>query len=263
MIHFGQYLDGRSFGHRLDARIKIGAVVLLSILILQARGWEIGLFSGFLVAVCLVSRLTFSLLFAAFRPLIWFALLLFSLHLFFTEGAPLFRIPYLSVTITEQGLYQGFLVSWQFLAMAMGGAVLTMTTSPSDLIHGLDHLLGPLRRLRLPAQEIAVMVSMALRFIPALLEEYDRIRSAQMARGAEVETGRFDRRLKSLAALMIPLMVSAFRRADELAEAMEARGYAQGPRTTLNHLRFGREEAIAVVVLGLLFSVTLVSRAAL
>jgi energy-coupling factor transporter transmembrane protein EcfT len=152
------------------------------------------------------------------------------------------------------------LISWQFLTLALSGAILTMTTSPSDLVCGLEHLLSPLRHIRIPVQDIAVMVSMALRFVPTLLEEYDRIKTAQMARGAEVETGRFDRKMKSLAALLMPLMVSAFRRADELAEAMEIRGYARGPRTTLHQLRFGREETVALIVLGLLLSLVLVSK---
>lgn len=260
MIHFGQYRDGNSFGHRLDARVKIMATVILSILIFQAHGWEIGLLSAFLFAVCFISRLKSYEVREAFRPLAWLAILLFGMHLFFTDGDILLQIPHLPVKITEEGLSRGLLISWQFLTLALSGAILTMTTSPSDLIHGLESLLRPLRLIRVPVQDIAVMVSMALRFVPTLLEEYDRIKTAQMARGAEVTTGRFDRRMKSLASLLMPLMVSAFRRADDLAEAMEARGYARGPRTTLHQLRFGREETIALIVLGILLSLVLLSK---
>ena len=260
MIHFGQYRNGNSFGHRLDARVKILATVILSILIFQARGWEICLLSSFLFAFCAISRLKFSEIRETIRPLVWFAFLLFGMHLFFTDGTILLQIPYLPVKITEEGLSRGLLISWQFLTLALCGAILTMTTSPSDLVHRLEHLLSPLRHIRVPVQDIAVMVSMALRFVPTLLEEYDRIKTAQMARGAEVETGRFDRKMKSLAALLMPLMVSAFRRADDLAEAMETRGYARGPRTTLHQLRFGREEAVALIVLGILLSLVLVSK---
>jgi energy-coupling factor transporter transmembrane protein EcfT len=260
MIHFGQYRGGNSFGHRLDARVKILATVILSILTFQAHGWEIGLLSAFLFAVCFISRLTFSEVREALRPLAWFAILLFGMHLFFTEGNIIWQIPYLPIKITEEGLSRGLLISWQFLTLALSGAILTMTTSPSDLVCGLEHLLSPLRYILVPVQDIAVMVSMALRFVPTLLEEYDRIKTAQMARGAEVETGHFNRKMKSLAALLMPLLVSAFRRADDLAEAMETRGYARGPRTTLHQTRFGHEEAVALIVLGLLFSLVLASK---
>jgi energy-coupling factor transporter transmembrane protein EcfT len=263
MIRFGQYREGLSFGHRLDARVKILATAILSILIFQARGWEIFLLSAFLFTFCAVSRLKFSEVREALRPLAWFAILLFSLHLFFTDGAIVCQIPYLPVKITGEGFFRGLLISWQFLSLALSGVILTMTTSPSDLVHGLEQLLSPLKRLRIPVQDIAVMVSMALRFVPTLLEEYDRIKTAQMARCADVATGRYDRKLKALAALLLPLMVSAFRRADDLAEAMEARGYARGPRTTLNQLRFGHEETIALIVLGIVLSVVLVFKCCL
>mgnify|MGYP001122434891 CR=1 FL=1 len=253
MIRFGEYLDRHSFVHRLDARIKILSVILLSVLVFQAQGGQIGLISIFLGVICLISRIRASVVLQALRPLVWFALLLFGLHLFFTDGAALFEIPLLPIRITEAGLYRGLFVAWQFLALALCGAMLTITTSPSDLIHGLEHLLRPLRHLRVPSQDIAVMVAMALRFVPTFLGEFDRIRTAQAARGGDVETGRIDRRLKTLASLMIPLMASAFRRAEELAEAMEARGYAPGPRTSLNRLHFGMNEVIALFVLGIMF----------
>ncbi len=260
MISFGQYRNGNSFGHRLDARVKILVMVILSLLIFQARGWEICLLSVFLCAVCFISRLKFSEIREALRPLAAFAVLLFVLHLCFTDGALLFQIPYLPIKVTGEGLFRGLLISWQFLALALSGAILTMTTSPSDLVCGLEHLLGPLRHIRVPVSDIAVMVSMALRFVPTLLEEYERIKTAQMARGAEVETGRLDRKMKSLAALLMPLMVSALRRADDLAEAMEARGYTSGSRATLHQQRFGREETVTMVVLGLLLCLVLLSK---
>ncbi|PKN04866.1 MAG: hypothetical protein CVU74_04705 [Deltaproteobacteria bacterium HGW-Deltaproteobacteria-9] len=260
MISFGQYRNGNSFGHRLDARIKILAMAMLSILIFQARGWEICLLSAFLCAVGFISRLKVAEVREALRPLALFAFLLFVLHLFFTDGTPLWQIPYLPVRITAEGFFRGSLIFWQFLALALSGTILTMVTSPSDLIAGLEHLLRPLRHIRVPVSDIAVMVSMAMRFVPTLLEEYNRIKTAQMARGAEVETGRLDRKIRSLTALLMPLMVSALRRADDLAEAMETRGYARGPRTTLNLLRFGREEAVALIALSLLLSLVIVSK---
>jgi energy-coupling factor transporter transmembrane protein EcfT len=259
MINLGFYRSGDSFGHRLDPRVKILATVLMSLLILQAHDWEILLLSAFLFAFCLLSRLKFSELRDALRPLTWLAALLFGLHLFFTEGTILLQIPYLPVRITGEGLSRGLLISWQFLTLALSGVLLTMTTSPSDLVCGLENLLSPLKRIRVPVQDIAVMISLALRFVPTFLEEYSRIKTAQMARCAELETGCFDRRMKSLAALLMPLIFSAFRRADDLAEAMETRGYARGPRTTMHELRLGREETITLIVLGLLLSLILAS----
>ncbi len=260
MIRFGQYRNDNSFGHRLDARVKILAMAGLSILIFQARGWEVLLLSFSLLAFCTASRLKFSDVREALQPLILFAVLLFGLHLFFTDGAVVLQMPYLPVRVTGEGFFQGLFISWQFLCLALCGVIVTMTTSPSDLVCGLEHLLAPLKRLRIPVQDIAVMVSMALRFVPAFLEEYDRIKTAQIARGACVETGRYDRKLKSLAALLMPLMTSAFRRADDLAEAMEARGYARGPRTTLHQLHFGHEEIIALIALGFLLALVLVKK---
>ncbi|HPK54051.1 MAG TPA: energy-coupling factor transporter transmembrane component T, partial [Smithellaceae bacterium] len=192
MIRLGQYYEGSSFGHCLDARVKIIATLLFSLLIFYARGWNILLISGFLFAVCRVSRLNFIRILEAGKTIIWFALLLFALHIFFTAGSPLCVIPYLNFTITAEGVTRGLLVSWQFVALAYSGIILTMITSPTDLVHGLEFILRPLRHIRVPVSEIALMVSMALRFVPTILEEYDRIKTAQLARGSEMETARYD-----------------------------------------------------------------------
>jgi energy-coupling factor transporter transmembrane protein EcfT len=252
MRAFGHYSPGRSFGHRLDARFKILSVVGLSLLILQARGWDVPLLSLALAAVMALSGLRPRLLLAALRPLWLFALLLFGVHLFFTEGTPLFYLPLVPAAATLEGLGRGGLVAWQFLLLASFGTVLSLTTAPTDLVCALERLLRPLRRLDVPTQDIAVMVSMALRFVPTLLEEYDRIRTAQMARGAAVGAGPLRARLRALAALVIPLLSSALRRADDLADAMEARGYAGGERTTLNRPHFGRDEWKALLLFALL-----------
>jgi energy-coupling factor transporter transmembrane protein EcfT len=259
MIHFGQFIDGHSIGHRLDVRVKIISVMLLSFLIFRVRGWEIFPISTFLIVVCLVFRLRFVVILKALKPLAFFAALLFGLHLFSTDGVGLVAIPFLPVRITQEGLFRGFLVSWQFMTLALSGAILTMTTSPSDLVHGLENLLQPLTYVRIPTQDIAVMVSMAMRFVPTFLEEFGRIRTAQMARGAAVGTGSLVGRLKALTLLVTPLMASVFRRADDLTEAMEARGYSRGTRTTLHRLHFGRADAAALAVMALLFFLTVIS----
>jgi len=254
MIRFGLPAAGPSACRSLDPRIKILAAVGLSVLVLQARGWEIGLLSAVLVLAAVLANLRPSLVLWALRPIAFFAVVLFGLHLFFTEGTPLFPSSPVPLPMTREGLLRGLFVSWQFVGLVFGGAVLTLTTTPSDLVQGLEHLLGPLEKLRVPTREIALMVSMAMRFVPTILEEFDRIRTAQRARGADMGTGRLDRRIKTAAALVIPLLLSAFRRADELAEAMEARGYAGGARTTLTRLHFGRDEAAVLATLFLLVS---------
>lgn len=260
MIALGQYVKGDSPGHRLDARVKILATVVISLLIFNARGGEILLVSVFILAFCLISRLKFSSVLKAFRPLLWFAALLFALHLFFTDGTALFTVPLLPLKITREGLSRGLIISWQFIALAISGVILTMTTSPSDMVHSLEHLLSPLKRLRIPVSDIALMVSMSLRFVPTFLQEYERIKTAQIARGSAMETGTLTGKIKGIAALIIPLMLSALRRADDLTEAMEARGYARGSRTTLHTPRFGREEVCTIIVLGVLLSLVYISR---
>ncbi len=260
MIQLGQYREGDTFVHRLDARVKIGATTVVSILIFQARGWGIALLCTFICAVCVACRLKLSQIRQVFRPLVWFALLLFLLHLFSTDGTVLLQIPYSPLKMTWEGLSRGLLISWQFISLAMGGAILAMTTSPSDLVCGLERLLSPLKYIGVPVEDIAIMVSMALRFVPTFLTEYNRIKTAQTARGAHVEKGHYREKLKSLVMMLAPLMISAFRRADELSEAMEARGYSRGPRTSLNRLHFGRNETAALIVLGFLSSFVLIFR---
>jgi len=188
---------------------------------------------------------------ASLRPLYFFAALLFAVHLLFTEGAPLVRLPFLPAAVTREGLLRGGLVAWQFLLLASFGTALAMTTLPTDLIGALERLLRPLAALRVPTQDIAVMVSMALRFVPTFREEYERLRWAQAARGASMGAGGLAARSRSLMMLIIPLLNSAFRRADDLADAMEARGYAGQRRTTMIAPCFGRREWQALAFLAL------------
>jgi energy-coupling factor transporter transmembrane protein EcfT len=237
MIHIGQYIAGDSFTHRLDPRVKMISAILLSILIFRAAWFDVYLISLFFLTIMALSRLKAGLILRAIKPMAFFAGLLFLLHLFFTDGTALFELPRLHLKITYEGLFLGAFVAWQFFALVLSGAILTMTTPPSEMISGLEKLLHPFKYLGIPTQDIAVMVSMAMRFVPTLLEEFERIRVAQMARGADVRTGPLTQRVKTAASMTLPLMMSALRRADDLAEAMEARGYHSGPRTTLRVLR--------------------------
>ena len=252
MIILGQYLPGDTLIHRLDPRVKIVSVMALSLLIFAATPAAIVLISLFLAAVIRVARLTLARTAAALRPVAIFMALIFLTHLLGTEGTPLFTFSPLPFAITREGLAQAATVTWQFAALVIGAAVLTMTTLPSDLVGGIERLLRPLARVGIPSQEIAVMMALAFRFVPILLEEYDRLRMAQMARGADFTTGSVRLRMRAATALVVPLLLSAFRRADELTLAMEARGYRRGPRTTLHELKLTRVDAAAFAAMAAL-----------
>jgi energy-coupling factor transporter transmembrane protein EcfT len=263
VIHLGQYLPNNTVVHRLDPRVKILSVVALSMLIFAATPAEILLISVFIVAVVVVARMTPLQALGALRPVAFFMAMIFLVHLFFTEGRLILSLAPLPVRITRDGLVRGIYVTWQFAGLVLSAAVLTMTTSPSDLVGGIERLLRPLSRVGIPSQDLAVMIAMALRFMPMLLEEYDRIRMAQMARGADFTTGSLALRTRAVAALAVPLLLSAFRRADELSVAMEARGYRRGPRTTLRELTFSGCDLGAFAVMAVFFLMNLTFRVAI
>ncbi len=249
MYNLGQYLPADSPIHRLDPRIKIMSVVALSVMILRAHGFEPALISLFLAAAAFAGRVKPRHVIDALRPLAFFLCVLFFLHLFFTAGRPLLEIPP-GITVTFEGLHRGFLTTWQFAALVTGASILTLTTSPSGLISGLERLLRPFSRLGIPSHDIAVMISLALRFVPTLLEESERVRKAQLARGADFKKGNIIKRLKTVSSLVVPLALGSLRRAEELARAMEGRGYERGPRTYLRELRLEPSDyaAFAVVI---------------
>lgn len=249
MYNLGQYLSADSPIHRLDPRIKILSVIALSIMILRAHGSEPALISLFLAAAAFAARMKLRHVVDALRPLALFLCILFFLHLFFTAGRPLLEIPP-GVTITSEGLYRGLITAWQFAALVTGASILTLTTPPSGLISGLERLLRPFNRLGVPSHDIAVMISLALRFVPTLLEESERVRKAQLARGADFKKGNMIKRFKAVSSLVLPLALGSLRRAEELARAMEGRGYERGPRTYLRELRLAPADyaAFAVVI---------------
>lgn len=263
MIRLGQYQAGDTLIHRIDPRVKILSVIALSLLIFAATRLEILLASGFLVAVFIILRLTPAQILRTLRPVAIFMVLIFIVHLFFTAGRPILSLTPLPIHISREGLFRGLYVTWQFAALVLTAAVLTLTTSPSDFVAGIDRLLSPLSRIGLPSQDLSVMIAMALRFMPMLLEEYDRIRTAQTSRGADLATGSLSSRMRAGSTLIVPLIFSAFRRADELAEAMEARGYRRGPRTTLRELAFSRRDWVTSIFVGLFLSVNLAFRMAI
>ncbi|HET6490363.1 MAG TPA: energy-coupling factor transporter transmembrane component T [Syntrophales bacterium] len=242
-LPLGQFVPGDSPVHRFDPRVKILCALLLSIVILNAGLAESLAVTMFLLAAAALSGLSARRIAEALKPLAWFFAILFFLHLFFTDGRPI--LPSLGA-VTYEGLERGLSVTWQFVALVVSAAILTMTTAPSELVGGLEKLLRPLNRIGIPSHDIAIMVSVSLRFVPTLLEEVERMKEAQVARGADFGSGPIIGRLKKMATLVIPLILCTFRRADELALAMEGRGYHRGPRTYLRELRFTRVDYAAL-----------------
>jgi energy-coupling factor transporter transmembrane protein EcfT len=245
-MHIGQYIPGDSVIHQLDPRVKIGSTVVLSILILQGGVFAEAFVSAFLIMLMACSGLGGRHLVQALRPVFIFLGLLFFVHLFFTAGEPIPPFPPWRVTVTYEGLYTGALTTWQFALLVWSAAILTMTTLPMHLVSGIERLLRPLKRIGVPSHDIAMMVSIALRFVPTFLEEIDRIKTAQMARGAAFGTGSLMQRARAATSLLLPLILGTIRRADALSVAMEARAYERGPRTYMKSLALGRADYAAI-----------------
>ena len=244
---FGQYLPRRSPLHALDPRVKIGGAVITSVVVLQGAFFTAASTSVWTGILLWASQVPLRRFLEALAPARLFLALLFLLHLLFTEGTP---VPFLEngvVTVTLEGLLRGSLVSWQFAVLLGTGALLTMTTSPGELVDGLERLLRPLGVVGVRSHDVALTVSLALRFVPTLLEEMRRVREAQEARGGSFRGGPV-RRVRRTASLLLPVALGAFRRGDELALAMEARGYRGGPRTGLRELRLAHRDYAAAAL---------------
>ena len=248
IYHLGQYVPGRTFLHRMDPRFKLAALVALSLCILRTDELAAAWITLGLLATAFASRIPPRRILKALLPILPFLGLLFLLHLLFTEGTPVWRgLPVPS----REGFEKGLIVSWRFLNLILAAALLTQTSSPSELAQGIEWLLSPLKILRIPSQDIGLMISLALRFVPTLLEEYERIKEAQISRGLDLRAGSLTVRLRKLSGMVIPLALSVFRRADELAAAIEGRGYAHGQRTYLRELRFSRVDGVALFLIAL------------
>ncbi len=251
-ITIGQYFPGDSIIHRLDPRIKIIIVALFitSLFFIDSFIPYIFVFA-FIFLIIKVSGVPFNYILKGLKPLIFIILITFSINIFLTKGEVLFEIG--PLTITKEGLYFAVFMALRLIFLITGTSLLTLTTSPIALTDGIENLLNPFKKIGLPAHELAMMMTIALRFIPTLLEETDKIMKAQMARGADFESGNILRRAKNLVPLLVPLFINAFRRAEELANAMEARCYRGGDnRTRLNELKLDRKD-IAILLSSIVF----------
>ncbi len=248
-ITIGQYFPGNSVLHRLDPRMKIILTIAYIVMLFLADGFSgIGLGVVFLAVCYAISRIPLSLILKSLKPVIPIILFTAILNMFFVEGDAVFQWAF--ITITRQGLATAGLMSVRIICLIAGTSLLTYTTSPIVLTDGIERLLSPLKKLHLPVHELAMMMTIALRFIPTLIEETDKIMSAQKARGADLESGGLVQRAKALVPILIPLFISAFRRAYDLALAMECRCYRGGEgRTRMKQLKLcPRDFAAAAVV---------------
>ncbi len=248
-ITIGQYFPGNSIIHKLDPRFKI-IITLLYIIMLFSGGNYVCLIVGavFTFGAVILSRIPVKMFWKSVKPLLPFLLITAVLNLLLMNtGDVIWKWKFLK--ITESGLNTSLFMVIRIVLLIMGSSLLTYTTSPITLTDAIERLLSPLRKVKFPVHELAMMMSIALRFIPTLIEETDKIMSAQKARGAEIDTGNFTTRAKNLISILVPLFISAFRRADELATAMECRCYHGGEgRTRLRQLKSAPRDYIALAI---------------
>ena len=249
-ITLGQFFPGDTFIHRLDPRTKLIAVILYIVALFNAKGVVTYAIVAALLALCIiVSRVPFRSLTRGLKPIWVIVAFTAIMNLFFTSGTPL-GAGWLLSHISQEGLRSAIFMVLRIVMLIMGTFLLTYTTSPISLTDGLESLLSPLKKLRLPVHELAMMMSIALRFIPTLIEETDKIMSAQKARGADLESGGLMQRARALIPILIPLFISAFRRANDLAMAMEARCYHGGEhRTQMKPLHYEKRDYAAYGIL--------------
>ena len=245
-ITLGQYFPGQSIIHRLDPRTKLIMLVVYIVALFLAESWvSYGLMFLFLVTVIWLSTIPLKSILRGMKPLVMILIFTGVLNLFFTqEGEVIFH--FWILTMTTGGLSRAVMMMSRILMLITGTFLLTYTTSPIALTDGLESLMKPLKRIGVPVHELSMMMCIALRFIPTLIEETDKIMCAQKARGADFETGSLMDRAKALIPILVPLFISAFRRADELATAMECRCYQGGEgRTKMKLLRYHREDFVS------------------
>jgi len=251
-ITLGQYFPGNTLLHRLDPRTKLILTFVYIIALFVAKSYiSYAVMLVFLIMSVLISKVKPKVLVRGLKPIMIIIIITALLNLFYTDGNTLVKLWIFK--ITDAGIKSAVFMALRISMLIMGTFLLTYTTSPIDLTDGLEKLLNPLKKIKVPVHELAMMMSIALRFIPTLIEETDKIMSAQKARGADFETGNIIQRAKAMLPLLVPLFVSAFRRADELAVAMESRCYHGGVgRTKMKQLRMKRRDFLSLAAGALL-----------
>ncbi len=247
-ITLGQYFPGTSVIHRLDPRTKLLALIVYIVaLFMSGNVLSYALCILFLLAVLLLSRIQPKLVLKSLKPVVFIVILTAVLNMLYTPGDVLWSIAF--IKITKQGIRTAIFMALRITLLITSATMLTYTTSPISLTDAIERLLSPLKKLKVPVHEFAMMMTIALRFIPTLIEETGKIMSAQKARGADFESGSLFTRAKALVPVLVPLFISAFRRADELAVAMECRLYRGGQgRTRLHQLKYTKLDLLGGII---------------
>ncbi len=244
----GQYFPGNSFVHRMDARVKIVLTFIIIVAVFLCRNFlSLGLAFVSMILLIAVSKIPFKTILKSIKPLIVIIIITGVINLFYGEGEPLVTIWRLKITM--DGIMTAIFMAFRIIDLVIVGSLLTYTTSPTELTDALERLLKPLKIFKIDIHVIAMTMTIALRFIPTLVEEIDKIMAAQKSRGADMESGNLFKRAKGLVPIIIPLFISSFRRANELAEAMECRCYRGGEgRTKMKQMKMAGIDYIALVV---------------
>lgn len=248
-ITLGQYYQTESVIHSMDPRVKlVGTICYIISLFLVNNVWGYLIAALFLAVMIKISNVPFKFMIKGMRAIVFLLLITMLFNMFLTPGEALLQV--WKLTITKEGLILAVMMAVRLSFLIVGSSVMTLTTTPNNLTDGMEKLMNPLRKIRVPVHEIAMMMSIALRFIPILLEETDKIMKAQIARGADFESGNIIKKAKALVPLLVPLFISAFRRANDLAMAMEARCYRGGDgRTKMKPLIYKKTDFMGYAVL--------------
>ncbi|MGD6943731.1 energy-coupling factor transporter transmembrane component T family protein [Cytobacillus gottheilii] len=258
---FGRYVPAQSIIHRMDPRSKLILIFLFVCVVFIANNvYTYAALIIYTFAMILLSKVPVRFIIAGLKPVFLLVIFTLILHLFLTrEGAIIFELG--PITIYEEGLRQGIFISLRFFLLILMTSILTLTTTPIEITDGLETLLGPLKKVKFPVHELALMMSISLRFIPTLMGETDKIMKAQTARGVDFSGGPIKERVKAVIPLLIPLFVSSFKRAEELATAMEARGYRGGEgRTKYRQLSWRMTDTMMLLLLAALSVILILLR---
>ena len=258
---FGRYVPAESVLHRMDPRSKLVLIFLFVCIVFLANNMlTYGLLTVYTFLMIALSKVPLRFIYTGLKPVLLLVIFTLFLHLFLTkEGEVLFRFGW--ITIYEEGLRQGIFISLRFFLLILMTSILTLTTTPIEITDGLESLLAPLNKIKFPVHELALMMSISLRFIPTLMQETDKIMKAQTARGVDFSSGPIKERIKAIIPLLIPLFVSSFKRAEELAVAMESRGYRGGEgRTKYRQLNWGLKDTAMLAMLAALTLVLILLR---
>ncbi len=259
-ITLGQYVAGNSVIHKLDPRTKIAMMILYIVMtFLVKKIWFMAIPFAYLVLELILSGISLRYIVNSLKPIRFLLIFMFLLNLFFTSGEHVW-LDLGFWKLTGEAVMQSCFLSVRIILLVAGASMLTLTTSPIALTDGIERLFMPLKVFHFPAHELAMMMTIALRFVPTLMDESEKIRNAQMSRGADFESGNIFKRVKSMIPILIPLFVSSFRKADELATAMESRCYHGGDgRTRLHQLRFQKTDLFAILITLLFVAVLIVT----